>query len=131
MLSACAPPVTSLRVQRFAADPAASHFEPFDRTITDASAVNELAQQLRTLPPAFAGDRFCGMGGGLRYRLTVAGTPKTSFVANVEGDGCREAHLGPFERRSTTDSFWATLAGALGLDTRGHDLFPLPLEMVR
>jgi hypothetical protein len=126
-LSACAPPPTSLRVERFAADPTASHFETLDRTITDPAAVRELSHMLRTLPAAFAGDRFCGIGGGLRYRLTFAGTPKTSFVAIIEGDGCREAHLGSFDRRSTTESFWATLAGALGLYTRGNDLFPLPL----
>lgn len=130
-LGACAPPLTSLRVERFAADPTANHFEPLDRTITDPAAVRELAQTVRTLPAAFGGERFCGIGGGLRYRLTFAGTPKTSFVAIVEGDGCREAHLGLFDRRSTTESFWATLAGALGFYTRGNDLFPLPLEWQR
>ena len=131
MLVAGAPPAMSLRVQRFAVDPPTSHFAPFDRTITDAAAVRELEQMLRALPPAFIGERFCGIGGGLRYRLTFTGTPTTSSVAIIEGDGCREAHLGPFERRSTTDSFWAALAGALGLYTRGNDLFPLPLEMSR
>jgi hypothetical protein len=53
------------------------------------------------------------------------------LVAIIEADECRSAHLGPSDVRSTSDSFWARLAGALGLYTRGDDLFPLPLDMRR
>jgi hypothetical protein len=128
-LSACAAPATSLRVERFAEDPAESHFVPLNRTIADAATVARLEELVRSLPPAPTMGFGCGIGGGLRYRLTFRGTPKTSLTAIVAGDGCRVTHLGPFDRRATTETFWAELAGALGFYTRGNDLFPLPREM--
>ena len=128
-LSACAIPPASLLVARFAEYPDQSHFVPLDRTITDPAKVAQLEDLVRSLPPVPPGEFHCGIGGGLRYRLTFRSTPKTSLVATIEGDGCRLAHLGPFDRRQTTETFWATLAGALGFYTRGNDLFQLPREM--
>jgi hypothetical protein len=131
--TACAPAPDTLRVERVLEDGAVGRFDPFDRTATDAAMVRELHDALLALPAAPLGvnSTFCPISWGLGYRLTFARTGTTTRVAVLEADGCRYAHLGPTDRRATTESFWARLAGALGLYTRGSDLFPLPIEMRR
>jgi hypothetical protein len=130
LLVACSHAPTTLRVERFVESSAnAAQFEAFDRTISDAALVSEIKDDLFDLPAAEQ-DVFCPIAWGLRYRLTFSGWMGTSTVAVLEGDGCRFAHLG-LEVRATNESFWAKLAGALGLYTRGNDLFPLPRDMRR
>ena len=76
-------------------------------------------------------ETFCPISWGMSYRLVFANRGGPTLVATVEADGCRYAYLGPADRRATTESFWARLAGALGFYTRGNDLFPLPRDMRR
>lgn len=83
------------------------------------------------LRPQLPGDYFCPISFGLRYRLTFDAGPKATRVVILEGGGCRVAHLDALTERATTESFWAELAGALGLYTRGNDLFPLPRDLAR
>ena len=109
--------------------PGVNEFEPLDRTVTDAAAAAQLLATIDALPTARA-DVFCAAGFGLRYRLEFAAIPLPRTII-VEGDGCRLAHLGPLDVRETTEAFWAQLASALGLYTRGNDLFPLPNGMRR
>ena len=127
----CVPAPTTLRVERFTADPAETdRFDSFDRTIVDGAVVAEIKDALFALPLARE-DSFCPISWGLRYRLTFAGSLGTVTSAVVEADGCRWAQLGPSDVRQTDESFWAKLAAALGFYTRGNDLFPLPREMRR
>jgi hypothetical protein len=128
---ACEAQPQSLRVQRFTDASAVSRFEPLDRTITDPAVVHELYDAVWALRPKPPGDYFCPISFGLRYRLTFAAGPKATREVILEGDGCRVAHLDASTERATTESFWAELAGALGLSTRGNDLFPLPRDLAR
>jgi hypothetical protein len=128
---ACAPQPQTLHLQRFTEGSAISRFEPLDRTITDPAVVRQLYDAVSALPPKPPGDYFCPISFGLRHRLTFDAGPKATRVAILEGDGCRVAHLDAFTQRATTESFWAELAGALGLHTRGDDLFPLPRDIAR
>lgn len=129
LLIGCAPTQPdTLRVERVLTDQAIGRFEPFDRTITDAAAVKQIRDTLRALPAAPSGEDqpFCPIAWGLRYRLTFSRAAAPPDVAMIEADGCRYAHLGVTDRRATTESFWAQLAGGLGFATRGNDLFPVP-----
>jgi len=90
---------------------AVSRFEPLDRTITDPVVVGALYRAILALPAKPPSDNFCPLSFGLRYRLTFESGPKAT--------------------RATTESFWAELAGGLGLYTRGNDLFPLPRDLAR
>ncbi len=128
---ACAPEPQTLHVQRFTENSAVSRFEPLDRTITDPAVVRQLYDAVLALPPKPPGNYFCPISFGLRYRLTFAAGPKATRVVILEGDGCRVAHLDALAERATTESFWAELSGALGLYTRGNDLFPLPSDLAR
>ena len=127
---ACGPSPAVLRVERFT-EHGASRFDPLDLTISDVAVVHGLYDATLSLAHTPMGERFCPISWGLRYRLTFTATPKNVTTIVLEGDGCREAHLGPFDRRETNESYWAMLAGALGFSTRGNDLFPLPFDMRR
>lgn len=127
--SSCVGEPTSLRVLRFSDMAGTNDFAPFDQTITDEVAVRHLSDLLDALPVGRT-DVFCPVSFGLRYALTFKGSGRARSI-RVEGDGCRLAYLTDSDVRATTDSFWAELAGALGLYTRGSDLFPLPNGMRR
>ena len=126
-LSACAGPPDSLHVVRVLTGTAVGQFDAFDRTIAEPATVRDLEAIVRSLPPARR-DVFCPIAWGHSYRLTFQDRGTPTLVATVEADGCRVAHLGPTDARATTDSFWATLATALGFSPRGNDLFPLPRD---
>ena len=129
---ACAPADRTLRVERFIEGGDAARFDPFDRTITDATSVARIEDALLALHPAPSpDDRFCPISWGLRYRFSFTRPFALTRTAILEADGCRVAHLDLLDRRDTTESFWALLAEGLGLYTRGNDLFPLPREMRR
>lgn len=127
LLASCVPASPdSLRVERVLVDSAIGQFDPLDRTVTDAQTVQQLHDLVLALPRVTGPESFCPIAWGLHYRLTFAQQGRTTNVVVVEADGCRYAYLSPTDRRWTTESFWAQLAGALGFYTRGHDLFPLP-----
>jgi hypothetical protein len=131
--TACTQAPDTLRIERVLEDAAVGRFDPLDRTVTDAATVRDIHDALVALPAAPRGgnEPFCPISWGLGYRLTFAHTGTTTRVAVLEADGCRYAHLSPTDRRTTTESLWAALAGALGYYTRGNELFPLPTEMRR
>ena len=120
----------TLRVERVLVDQAIGRFEPFDQTITDAAGVKQIHDTLLALPAAPSGQNepFCPIAWGLRYRPTFARAAAPLGVVVIEADGCRYAYLGATDRRATTESFWAQLAGGLGFYTRGNDLFPMPKD---
>ena len=128
LVVACVPAQQTLRVSRFTVMAGINDFDAFDRTIADETSVRELSAAIDALPPARA-NTFCPIAFGLRYSLDFKGATTRTVV--VEGDGCRLAHLSPTDVRATNEAFWAQLAGALGLYTRGNDLFPLPKGMHR
>jgi len=131
LLTGCSPVPDLLRVERVLEGSAVGRFEPFDRTITDPATVRAINDALVALPraPSVQYEPFCPIAWGLRYRLTFMRASSTIDVATLEADGCRYAHIGLTDRRTTTESFWALLAGSLGFYTRGQDLFPLPSDM--
>src|SRR5438445_12287443 len=96
---ACAPADRTLRVVRFVEDTDPARFDPFDRTITDSDMVARIEDALMSLPLAPNAGRFCPIAWGLRYRLTFAKLFGLTRTAVLEADGCREAVLGPFDRR--------------------------------
>ena len=129
----CSPAPDTLRVERVLVGTAIGRFDPFDRTVTDGAAIARVHETVRGFMPAPSGpgEAFCPIAWGLSYRLTFASHGRTTDSLVVDADGCRYAHLSPDDRRWTTESFWAQLAGALGFYTRGSDLFPMPKEMRR
>ncbi|HEV8655625.1 MAG TPA: hypothetical protein VGR85_08960 [Candidatus Limnocylindria bacterium] len=123
--SCSAPTIPVLRVVRY------SEMHPvaaFDRSVNDAAAAQRLHDALISLPVAQL--RWCAIGYGIGYRLTFSDTSRTTLVATVESDGCREAILPGNDRRATNDAFWSIFADTLGLDARNTDqLFPQPLSL--
>jgi hypothetical protein len=115
-------PPDAVRIGRESAV-ASNAFPPLDRTVRGPVS-EDLWRELMALAPKTAGT-VCADDSGLRYRLSFNSAP--TLTALVEAGGCRYAYLRPDDVRETTDAFWAHLAGALDVPTRGAELFPTPL----
>src|SRR5688572_26305565 len=99
-ISCSAPSTSVLRVTRFSGlQPVA----PFERSVQDAAAAQQLYDALVKLPIATA--RWCPYGSGAGYRLTFSDTRRLILVATVASDACREAVLPGNDRRATNESF--------------------------
>jgi len=126
VLGACAPPpADELAVERVNTLPL-NTFPPFSARVTEATIVQGLASKIRSLPPARL-DVWCPFDWGLKYDLDFRHQGTRLLHGVVDAGGCRTLSLGAGDVRQTDESFWATLAGALNLYTRGSDLFPTPI----
>ena len=124
VLTGCSPGVDSFSIHRFTAS-TENEFEALDRTVTDATLASRLYQDIRELRPQPAGTYFCGLDFGIRYDLSFFAGRERVMHAVMEGS-CHLIDLGAGDVRVFDDRFEADLLGALGLYTRGNDLWPTP-----
>jgi hypothetical protein len=125
VLTGCTPSVDSFRVRRFSAA-TQNDFPALDRTITDVAVASRLYEDVRALRPQPDGSYFCGLDFGIRYELSFfAGSNRV--LHGVMHGSCHLIDLGAGDVRAFDDHFEADLLGALGLYTRGDDLWPTPV----
>jgi len=126
VLTGCSPSVDSFSIHRFSIL-AGSEFPPLDRTVNDAAVASHLYEHLRALRPFEEnGTVYCALDSGARHELSFY-AHGARVLHGVMEMGCHFIDLGAGDRRAFDDSFEAELLGALGLYTRGHDLWPMPL----
>ena len=123
-IAACAPSVDTLSVHRFSVA-AENQFMPLDRTVNDAAVVSALYDEIRAMPPQSM-QSFCPIDFGVRHELSfyVHGDRVLHGVMEMS---CYVLDLGAGDRRQFDDRFPAHLLGALGLYTRGNELWPTPI----
>jgi hypothetical protein len=125
LLAGCSPAVDSFSIHRFSASPD-NEFPVLDRTISDAAVASRIYQDIRTLRPQPEGNYFCGLDFGIRYDLSFFGRGERVMHGVIQGS-CRLIDLGAGDVRAFDERFEADLLGALGLYTRGNDLWPTPV----
>ena len=125
VLTGCSPSVDSFSIHRFSAD-SDNAFPPFDRTVTDAAVASRLYQDIRSLRPQPDGNYFCGLDFGIRYELSFFARGDRVLHGVMQGS-CHLIDLVAGDMRVFDDRFEADLLSALGLYTRGADLWPTPL----
>ena len=125
LVPACAPAAVSFSIRRFSAS-ADTAFPPLDRTVTDAEVASRLFEDVRALRPQPEGNYFCGIDFGIRYELSFFAGRERVMHAVMAGS-CHVIDLGAGDVRAFDDRFEADLLGALGLYTRGNDLWPTPM----
>ena len=127
IVSGCGPSVDSFSIHRFTVARGQNEFPPLDRTVSDPGAAARLYERIRGMPPQSArGTVFCAMDWGVRYELSFFARGER-VLHGVMDMGCHVIDLGAADIRAFDDSFEAELLGALGLYTRGHELWPTPL----
>lgn len=126
MIIGCGPSVDSFSLHRFSAV-AETQFPPLDRTINDPAIASHLYEHLRSLRPFEEnGTVFCALDFGARHELSFYARGERVLHGVLEM-GCHFIDLGAGDRRSLDESFEAELLGAVGLYTRGNDLWPTPI----
>ena len=125
LVTACAPAADSFSIRRYSAS-ADTAFPPLDRTVTDAGVASRLYEDIRALHPQPEGNYFCGIDFGIRYDLSFFAGRERVMHAVMAGS-CHVIDLGAGDVRAFDDRFEADLLGALGLYTRGNDLWPTPM----
>ncbi len=102
-------------------------FTPLDRTVTDAAVASRLHQEVRALKPQPSDVTvFCGLDFGIRCELSFFAGGSRVLRGLVQGS-CHVLDLGAGDLRVFDDGSEADLLGALGLYTRGNDLWPTPI----
>jgi len=125
VLTGCSPSVDSFSIHRFSASPE-NRFPPLDRTVMDAAVASRIYEDIRGLRPQPQGTYFCGLDFGIRYELSFFAGHERIMHGVVHGS-CHLIDLGAGDVRIFDDHFEADLLGALGLYTRGNDLWPTPI----
>ncbi len=125
VLTGCSPSIDSFSIHRFSAS-TENEFAPLDRTVSDAAIASRLYQDIRALRPQPEGTYFCGLDFGIRYELSFFAGRERVMHAVMEGS-CHLIDLGAGDVRAFDDHFETDLLGALGLYTRGNDLWPTPM----
>jgi hypothetical protein len=126
VLSGCSPNVDSFTIHRYVID-VGNHwdFPPLDRTVNDPAIASRLYADIRALHPA-TGTHFCAIDFGVRHELSFfAGA--TRVLHGVMEMGCGTIDLGAGDVRALDGRIEPEILGALGLYTRGHDLWPSPI----
>ena len=124
VLTGCSPSIDSFSIHRFSAS-GDNKFPPLDRTVTDAATASRLYEEIRALRPQ-DGTVFCALDFGVRHELSFFAGRERVMHAVMEGS-CHLIDLGAGDVRAFDDHFEADLLGALGLYTRGNDLWPTPI----
>jgi len=125
VLTGCSPSVDSFSIHRFSASPE-NEFPPLDRTVMDAAVASRIYEDIRGLRPQPDGNYFCGLDFGIRYELSFFAEHERIMHGVVHGS-CHLIDLGAGDVRVFHDHFEAALLSALGLYTRGNDLWPTPI----
>jgi len=126
VLAGCSPRVDAFSIHRFSSV-SYNAFPPLDRTVTDAAVASHLYEHVRALHLYEEnGTVFCALDSGARHELSFYAHGDRVLHAVIQM-GCHLVDLGAGDRRTFDDSFEAELLGAIGLYTRGHDLWPMPI----
>ena len=128
VLTSCSPTVDSFAIHRYWTD-VGNHwdFSPLDRTVNDPAIASQLYNHVRALRPnADRGTVFCAIDFGVRHELSFF-RQGTRVLHAVMEMGCGTVDLGAGDVRVLDGQFEAELLDALGLYTRGDDLWPTPL----
>jgi hypothetical protein len=125
VLTGCNASVDSFSIHRFTAS-SENEFSPLDRTVTDATVASGLYEDIRALRPQQEGNYFCGLDFGVRYELSFFARDDRVLHGVMHGS-CHLIDLGAGDVRVFDDHFEAELLSALGLYTRGNDLWPTPI----
>ena len=125
VVTGCSPSIDSFSIHRFSAS-TENEFAALDRTVSDAAIASRLYQDIRALRPQPEGTYFCGLDFGIRYELSFFAGRERVMHAVMEGS-CHLIDLGAGDVRAFDGHFEADLLGALGLYTRGNDLWPTPM----
>lgn len=126
VLSGCSPTVDSFSIHRYWID-IGNHdaFPALDRTVNDPAIASQLYKDIRALRPP-TGTRFCAIDFGVRHELSFF-SGGARVLHGVMEMGCHSIDLGAGDVRVFDDNIEAEILGALGLYTRGHDLWPTPI----
>jgi hypothetical protein len=124
VVSGCSPSVDSFSIHRFSAS-SYNEFPSLDRTVTNASAASRLYAEVRALRPR-EGTVFCADDRGIRHELSFF-TRDARVLHGVIELGCGVIDLGAGDVRALDEHFVPDLLDALGLYTRGDDLWPTPI----
>jgi len=126
VLVGCTPSVDSFSIHRFWTD-VGNHWEfpPLDRTVRNPAIASRLYEEIRALRPP-TGTRFCAIDFGVRHELSFF-SGSTRVLHGIMEMGCGTIDLGAGDVRTLDDRIESELLGALGLYTRGHDLWPTPV----
>ena len=124
VLTGCSPRVDSFSIHRFSSV-SYNAFAPLDRTVTDVLVASRLYEEVRALRPQ-EGTVFCAIDFGVRHELSffVHGQRVLHGVIEL---GCGVIDLGAGDVRALDEHFVPNLLDALGLYTRGNDLWPSPM----
>jgi hypothetical protein len=99
-----------------------------DVTLTDPMKSNDIYVATMALPSFPAGRVNCPADGGLRYSIEFMSGSSAFTSAVVSPTGCTEARVttaaGSSMRIVSDPSYWATLAGNLGIPESG--IYPAP-----
>ena len=126
VLTGCSPSVDSFSIHRFSSV-SYNTFAPLDRTVTDAAIASHLYEHVRALQKyEVNGTVFCAIDSGARHELSFYAHGERVLHGIMEM-GCHLIDLGAGDRRTLDGSFEAEFLGALGLYTRGNDLWPTPI----
>jgi hypothetical protein len=112
---------TTLHVVRTNSNPYAKQAAPFDRTVSSASAVQQLYSAAYALPPA-TGTYDCAKDIGLVYHLNFLQGAKFIKQMDLQATGCPFLHLSKTDVRLTNSSFVSLFTRTVGIPS----LIPWP-----
>jgi hypothetical protein len=124
LLSACAPAADSVSIHRFSVV-AENQFPPLDQTVNDPATASRLYEEVRALRPQ-EGTVFCALDFGVRHELSFFMRGQRVLHGVMEL-GCGVIDFGAGDVRALDEHFVPDLLGALGLYTRGNELWPTPI----
>lgn len=105
---------TSLYVTRSESLPG-YRFAPFERTVTNTTAVQQLYAAALLLSSPQPGVYHCPNDIGLVYHLSFSGDRFTIKHMDLDATGCGWLYLNQTEARMTTDSFRSLVVQTIGI----------------
>jgi hypothetical protein len=123
-LTGCTPSADSFSIHRFSVV-AENQFPPLDQTVNDTATASRLYEEVRALRPQ-EGTVYCALDFGVRHELSFFMRGQRVLHGVMEL-GCGVIDFGAGDVRALDEHFVPDLLGALGLYTRGNELWPTPI----
>jgi hypothetical protein len=108
------PSPTVLHVIRISSNPYGMHVAPFDRTVTDTAAVQQLYTTAQGLPAA-KGTYDCAKDLGLVYHLNFLQGTTPMQQMDLEASGCGFLHISKTDARLINSSFVSLFTRTIGI----------------
>ncbi len=105
---------TALHVVRSSSNPYAKHVPTFDRTLTDATAVQRLYTAALALPKV-TGAYSCPKDTGLAFHLTFLNSTTSIQQMDLEASGCQFLGIGKEDMRVTNAAFLGLFEEVVGI----------------